>query len=199
MCQNLVKWYPNIIQTIQCSYIGFLSITVSKISGDHFSLSTPGSCSIRRSGLLLLVDQNLGDRSNHQIAPRFQERIQPHWDRTLFSLITTSRHLKTILKRIKPIMSKSYQIYNCKLMKLHKFGKTHWKKTTWMFIEVIMVMRIQRPCLWFTLCSSFLVDFQSSWFTISNHKIIKSLKSNGRNPNRICFLLENSDINWMFV
>ena len=51
MCQNLVNWHPNIIQMIQCSYIGFLSITVSKISGDHCSLSTPGSCSIRRSGL----------------------------------------------------------------------------------------------------------------------------------------------------
>lgn len=65
MCQNLVKWHPNIIQTIQCSYIGFLSITVSKISGDYCSLSTPGSCSVRRSGLLLLVDPSFIDFSCH--------------------------------------------------------------------------------------------------------------------------------------
>ena len=42
-----VKIWSNDIPTS----LGFLSITVSKISGDHCSLSTPGSCSIRRSGL----------------------------------------------------------------------------------------------------------------------------------------------------
>lgn len=141
--------------------------------------------------------RSLGDGSNHQIAARFQERIQPHWDRTLFSLITTSRHLKMILKRIKPIMSKSFQIYNCKLMKLHKFGKHIGKKTTWIFIEVIMVMRIQRPDLCvLTLRSSFLVDFNPVGL---QSQIIKSLKSNGRNPNHICFLVVNSDIIWMFL
>ena len=29
-CQNMVKWHPNIIQTIQCSYIGFLSMCCPK-------------------------------------------------------------------------------------------------------------------------------------------------------------------------
>lgn len=137
--------------------------------------------------------RNLGDGSNHQIAPRFQERIQPHWDRTLFSLITTSRHLKVILKRIKPIMSKSFQIYNCKLMKLHNIGKT-----TWIFIEVIMVMRIQRPCLCFTLCSSFLVDFNPVGL---KSQIIKSSNLSNRMAEiqiTYCFLV-NSDIIWMFL
>lgn len=118
--------------------------------------------------------RNLGDGSNHQNAARLQERIQPHWDRTLFSLITTSRHLKMILKRIKPIISKSFQIYNCKLTKLHKFGK----KTTWIFIEVIMVMRIQRHCLCFTLRSSFLVDFKFQ--LVFQSQIVKSSNLSNR-------------------
>ena len=147
--------------------------------------------------------RNLGDGSNYQIAPRFQERIQPHWDRTLFSLITTSRHLKVIWNNIKPIMSKSLQSSTASWWNCINLEKTHWKKTTWIFIEVIMVMRIQRPwlcVLHFVQTVCFIVDFWNPvGFSISIHKIIKSLKSNGRNPNHICLLVVNSDIIWMFL
>ena len=118
-----------------------------------------------------------------KLAPRFQERIQPHWDRTLFSLITTSRHLKVILKRIKPIISKSFQIYNCKLMKLHKFGKKHIGKKMvgdvlrwswwWGFRGTVCVLHFVQAFLWMFNP----VGLQS--------QIIKSsiLANRSRNPN----------------
>lgn len=59
-------------------------------------------------------------------------------------------------------------------------------------------MRIQRHCLCFTFRSNCLCScgFQSNWFTISNHRIIKYLKSNGRNPKQsksYVFILVNSE------
>ena len=144
--------------------------------------------------------RNLGDGSNHQMAPRFQERIQPHWDRTLFSLITTSRHLKDDLEEDQ---TNYVQIIPNLQLQVDWSGINLEKKTTWMFFwgdhgdedsEALSVFYTSFKRF------AFLWIFNPVGFSISNHKIIKSLKSNGRNPNHISFLVVmNSDIIWMFV